>query len=94
MQPFFVKTFSKGQMTIPKVIRQKWGVGDDFWMKVRFDESGALILMPIEHSPDSGGILDRLSALPKPQKSWFSQKENEKMRNEVESALKLKLKDW
>ncbi len=36
-QTRYIKSFSKGQITIPKEIRESLGVGDEFWMKLSVD---------------------------------------------------------
>ncbi|MBI2326920.1 AbrB/MazE/SpoVT family DNA-binding domain-containing protein [Candidatus Curtissbacteria bacterium] len=43
----FVKSFSKGQITIPKKIRESIGLSSDFWLKVSTD-NGKIIAEPIE----------------------------------------------
>ena len=37
-QPRFVKSFSKGQITIPKEFRDAFGVGNDFWLKLSLEQ--------------------------------------------------------
>lgn len=90
----YIKTFNKGQMTLPKMIRQQWGVGDEFWLKLTLDSNDALVLEPMVQTPDVAAILGRLAALPKPSNDWFSQDERTKIRNQSEKHLKKTLGDW
>lgn len=34
----YVKTFSKGQITIPKEFRDSLGLGDEFWIRLSIDQ--------------------------------------------------------
>ena len=43
----FVKSFSKGQITIPKPIRNDLGIGEDFWLKL-YVEGGKIVGEPME----------------------------------------------
>jgi AbrB family looped-hinge helix DNA binding protein len=52
MQHFrYIKSFSKGQVTIPKDIRNALGIGEDFWLKL-FVEKGKIIAEPTEQKED------------------------------------------
>lgn len=43
----FIKSFSKGQITIPKEFREFFGIGDEFWLKIHIAD-GKLIAEPVE----------------------------------------------
>ncbi len=43
----FVKSFSKGQITIPKEFRDALGIVNEFWLKL-YVENGKIIAEPIE----------------------------------------------
>lgn len=43
----YIKSFSKGQITIPKEFREFFGIGDEFWLKIHIAD-GKLIAEPIE----------------------------------------------
>lgn len=43
----YIKSFSKGQITIPKEFREFFGIGDEFWLKLYIND-GKLIAEPIE----------------------------------------------
>jgi len=47
----FIKSFSKGQITIPKKIRDSMGLSSDFWLKVSTD-NGKIIAEPVEEEWD------------------------------------------
>ena len=94
MQTMYIKTFSKGQMTLPKAIREQWGVGDEFWLKLTLDTNHSLILEPMAQPRDVAATLGRLEALPQPRSDWYSQVERSKIRNQSEKHLKKTLGDW
>ncbi len=43
----YIKSFSKGQITIPKDLREALGIVDEFWLKL-YLEDGKIIAEPIE----------------------------------------------
>jgi AbrB family looped-hinge helix DNA binding protein len=45
----YIKSFSNGQVTIPKDIRENLGIGDNFWLKVSIAE-GKIIAEPLENN--------------------------------------------
>lgn len=47
----FVKSFSKGQITIPKELRNLLGIQNEFWLKL-WTERGKIIAEPIEKKMD------------------------------------------
>lgn len=47
----YIKSFSNGQVTIPKDIRDVLGMGDNFWLKVSVAE-GRIIAEPLENNQD------------------------------------------
>lgn len=94
MQTMYIKTFSKGQMTLPKVIRQQWGVGDEFWLKLTLEKNDTLTLEPMVQPRDVLAALKRLEALPKPNPKWFDPAEQSAIRQETEKQLQKKLGDW
>lgn len=82
----FVKSFSKGQITIPKEFREKLGLSDDFWLKI-YEEDGKLVAEPME-------VKSTLSPAEYAKKlrtisgDWFSLEEYEEMREQVRKRLK------
>lgn len=45
----YIKSFSNGQVTIPKDIRENLGIGDNFWLKVSI-ANGKIIAEPLENN--------------------------------------------
>lgn len=39
----FVKTFSRGAMTIPKKVRDEWGVAGKIWLELSFDKNQLVV---------------------------------------------------
>lgn len=79
----FTKSFSKGQITIPKNIRDLLGLKDNFWLKL-YTEDQKIIAEPVEITQKSGNFLSRLSSI---DGSWFDAKEFEKNRKDVEKRI-------
>lgn len=79
----FVKSFSRGQITIPKQIRKAVGLKDDFWLKVTV-EQGKIIAVPVESEQRQKGYVQRLLTI---KGGWFSQEEYRATRAQVEKRL-------
>jgi len=47
----FVKSFSKGQITIPKELREALGILDEFWLRLSVQD-GKIIAEPVEKKKD------------------------------------------
>lgn len=47
----FIKSFSKGQITIPKEVRELLGIQDEFWLKL-WTEDGKIIAEPVKQKVD------------------------------------------
>lgn len=75
----FVKSFSHGQITIPKVFRDRLGLSEDFWLKMGLDDN-RLVAEP---------VIDRLKAQKQVAKlltvsgDWFDMSDWRKTRREV-----------
>lgn len=80
----FVKSFSKGQITIPKEFRDTFGIKHDFWLKL-YVESGKLIAEPVEKEGNQPDYLKKLLSI---KGGWISKKEIKKNREAVEKQLK------
>lgn len=81
----FVKSFSKGQITIPKDIREMLGIVNEFWLKLQV-QNGKIIAEPVENKPkltkeEYAKMLLNIKG------DWFSQKEHNKIRKEIEKKL-------
>ena len=82
----FIKSFSRGQITIPKDIRLALGVPEEFWMKL-FVDDGKLIVESVQKHPAKNDYLHTLLSL---DTSWFSQKDADdykKVRTEIEEHV-------
>lgn len=82
----FVKSFSKGQITVPKEIRDELGLGDDFWLKLSI-QKGRLVAEPVEQESKVSPA-EYAKRLRKISGGWFSLEDHEKMRQEAENRLK------
>lgn len=80
----YIKSFSKGQITIPKDIRKIVGVGDDFWLKVYVQED-KIVAEPVKTTKDNKKYLEKLLKI---KGDWFSYEDYKKIRAEVENKLK------
>lgn len=79
----FVKSFSKGQITIPKEFRNAFGVRDEFWMKLSL-VGGKIIVELVDKGKGKEGYTQRLLSI---KGDWFSRKAVEKNRAEVEKRM-------
>lgn len=80
----YIKSFSKGQITIPKVVRETLGIGDDFWLKL-YISNGKIIAEPVEKEKNQSDYLKKLLSI---KGGWISKDEIEKNRAAVEKQLK------
>jgi bifunctional DNA-binding transcriptional regulator/antitoxin component of YhaV-PrlF toxin-antitoxin module len=80
----FVKSFSKGQITIPKEFRDAFGIEDEFWMKM-FISGDKIVAEPIEQNKTSSNYQEKLLSI---KGDWFAAVELENNRAEVEKRLK------
>lgn len=76
----FVKSFSKGQITIPKEFRNAFGISNEFWLKL-YIQNGTIIAEPVEKERNASDYLQKLQGI---KGEWFSPREYEKTRKEVE----------
>lgn len=67
----YVKSFSKGQITLPKVLRDSLGLGNDFWVKM-YEEKGKIIAEPIEQNQSKLEYLQKLNQI---KGDWFDLEE-------------------
>ncbi|MEW6610114.1 MAG: AbrB/MazE/SpoVT family DNA-binding domain-containing protein [Patescibacteria group bacterium] len=84
----YVKSFSKGQITIPKELRQSLGMGDDFWLKLQI-ENGKLTAEPVEHAaPRKFSKEEYLKKILTLKTGWFNPQEITNMRKRTARRLK------
>ena len=79
----FIKSFSKGQITIPKDLRKAIGLGEDFWLKVSVDQ-GKIVAEPIQKDQENKEYPQKLLTI---KGNWFSKAEWQSTRNQVETKL-------
>ncbi len=74
----YIKSFSKGQITIPKEVRDLLGIQDEFWLKV-WTEEGKIIAEPIEEATDKASWRKKLLQMPQ-----ISVNQDEIQRNRIQ----------
>ncbi len=79
----FVKSFSKGQITIPKEFRDAFGIQDEFWLKLSI-AGNTIVAEPVEKETDKSDYLNKLLSI---KGGWISEKEIKKNRADVEKQM-------
>lgn len=59
----YIKSFSKGQITIPKEVRDLLGIQDEFWLRL-WTEEGKIVAEPIEEKADKTEWRKKLLQIP------------------------------
>lgn len=80
----YVKSFSKGQITIPKELRDMLGMVNEFWLKLSV-ENGKIIAEPVERNQNKEDYLQKLLQI---HADGFDPQEIQKNRNDIEKQLK------
>ena len=85
----YIKSFSKGQITIPKRMRNALGVGDEFWLKLSFVQ-GKMIAEPAEKNSrlDKAEFKKMLLNM---KTDWFTEKDEadyKKIRSDIKKRSK------
>lgn len=80
----FVKSFSNGQITIPKEFRDTFGITKEFWLKL-YIEDGKIIAEPVEKKIDKTSYIQKLLTI---KGDWFDLEEFKKNRDDIEKQLK------
>lgn len=75
----FVKSFSKGQITIPKQLREALGMTHDFWLKL-FVQNGKIIAEPVAKTETNQAYRKGLLNI---KGEWFSEKEYRESRKQL-----------
>jgi len=83
----YIKSFSKGQITIPKELREIFGIGDEFWLKL-YISNGRLIAEPVEEQKNDEEKESYRKKLLGIKGDWFDEKEFDTNRKQVEARLK------
>lgn len=79
----FIKSFSKGQITIPKDIRDTLGMLNEFWLKL-YVQDGKIIAEPIEQKPDKSAYVQKLLNI---NGDWLDPDEVKVNREQIEKQL-------
>lgn len=92
LQPKFIKPFSKGQITLPKDYRDYLDIDENSWLRISLLDDQILVqpVKDLKETRKARPKLDKkryLQALLKIKGDWFSEKEIEKVRKEVEKRL-------
>lgn len=80
----FVKSFSKGQITIPKDIRDWLGISEEFWLKLSVQD-GKIIAEPTEVKNNKSAYATKLLKI---KGDWLKPKEIKANRSQIEKQLK------
>ncbi len=79
----FVKSFSKGQITIPKEFRDAFGIKDEFWLKLSI-AGNTIVAEPVEQEKNKSDYLNKLLSI---KGGWISEKEIKENRAQVEKQM-------
>lgn len=81
----YIKSFSKGQITLPKVIRDSLGLGNDFWLKI-YEEKGKIVAEPAESTQSRLTYLEKLKEI---KGGWYDETEWKALRQQSQNREKL-----
>lgn len=59
VQQKYIKSFSKGQIKVPKAFRDHFGLGDEFWLKLYVGKN-KIVAEPMDTSYSSGDYSEEL----------------------------------
>jgi bifunctional DNA-binding transcriptional regulator/antitoxin component of YhaV-PrlF toxin-antitoxin module len=79
----YIKSFSRGQITIPKDLREELGVPEEFWMKIFIDD-GKLVVEPVSKEISKDDYVQSLLSM---DTSWFTEddyQDYQKIRQEAD----------
>lgn len=79
----YIKSFNKGQITIPKEFREKFGIKNEFWLKIYVDEN-KIIAEPMEQKNNISDMKKNLLSI---KGDWLDEEELKKNRSEIEKRL-------
>ena len=81
----YIKSFSRGQITIPKEVRDTLGIGEDFWLKL-FVDKGKIIAEPVDERKMNHD--EFLHTLLNMKETWDMREEIKQNRKQIEDRLK------
>ena len=79
----YIKSFSKGQITIPKEVRKALGIGDTFWLRLTID-NGRIVAEPVREKISDTSYLQTLTSI---KGSWIVPEELENNRKAIEKRM-------
>ncbi len=80
----YIKSFSQGQITIPKAFRDELGLGTEFWMKLRLINQ-KIVVEPVEKKISKEEYLKKLLTI---KGDWFDMEDYKKMRKQTRERSK------
>jgi|GEM_PF-1342794 len=86
-QPKYVKSFSNGQITVPKEFRDSLGLGTDFWLRM-FIHEGGIVSQPVKDGFDTSAYVESINSI---DSSGFTKKDFsnwKSIRKEFDSRVK------
>lgn len=75
----YIKSFSQGQITIPKDFRDELNLGVEFWMKMKLINQ-QIVLEPVERKTSKQGYLNKLLTV---KGGWFNVEDYKQMRKQI-----------
>lgn len=80
----YLKSFSHGQITIPKEFREKLNLPQPFWLKVTL-KGQKLVALPLKHDATPKDYAKRLLTI---KADWFNPSDWKKLRSEINRRLR------
>lgn len=83
---FYIKSYSKGQFTLPKEVREEFNLGDDFWLELTVDGNKMIVKKaePMDRVREPV-TSDYVTKIQKINGSWSLQEDWEKIRQDFDS---------
>ncbi|MBU1071113.1 AbrB/MazE/SpoVT family DNA-binding domain-containing protein [Patescibacteria group bacterium] len=75
----YIKSFSQGQITIPKSFRDELNLGTEFWLKLKLINQ-SIVMEPMEEKGDREKYLNKLLKI---KGDWFDMRDYKRMRRET-----------
>jgi len=79
----YIKSFSKGQITIPKEFREELGLENEFWLKLQLVNQ-VIVAKPIERKITTKSYTDTLLKI---KGDWFDPEDYQKMRRDLRKRI-------
>ena len=79
----YIKSFSKGQITIPKEFREFFGIGEEFWLKLSI-HNGKIVAEPMEKETNKKNYKVKLLGI---KGVWINPSEIIRNRTQIEKQI-------